>query len=173
LGWGVTRAIHLLVERVFAPVAATCLAALMALTFIEVVWRYFLNSPLTGVEEIKSFLLGFTIFAALPLVTYRQRHIAVRSLAALLRGAARIAQQGLVLAGTTAGFAFVTYVLIDQARALAEDGTLTSYLDLEMAPFVYCFAAFTAVAALVALSAFARFCAGGHRDADAQAAGPE
>jgi len=165
------KALDVLCGRVFAPVAALCLFAMMALTIVEVVSRYFLNAPITGVEEVKAFLLGFTIFTALPLVTRARRHIAVRSLAELLRGRALAAQRLVVAAGTTAGLGFVTYLLADQAVSLAEAGTLTSFLDLEIAPAVYLFAAFAAVAALVAFEQL--YVRSGSVRTRAEPAGPE
>lgn len=139
-----------LVETVLAAIAAVSLFTMMALTFVEVVARYFLGAPLAGAEEVKAFLLGITIFSALPLVTWQQRHIAVRSLAGLLRGRARAAQRLVVLSGAVAGFSFVAYLLADQTRAMAEDGTLSTYLNLPEAPVVAVFAALATVAALVA-----------------------
>lgn len=164
------KTLDILCGRILAPVAALCLFVMMALTIVEVVSRYFLNAPITGVEEVKAFLLGFTIFTALPLVTRAQRHIAVRSLAELLRGRALAAQRLLVAGGTTAGLGFVTFLLADQAWSLAEAGTLTSFLDLKIAPAVYLFAAFAAVAALVALAQL-HLRSGGAR-APAEPAGP-
>ena len=149
------RALGFLCERVFAPVAAVCLFLMMALTIIEVVSRYFLNAPITGVEEVKAFLLGFTIFTALPLVTRQRRHIAVRSLAELLRGRARAIQRLTVSVGTIIGLGFVAYLLLDQAGSLGAAGTLTNFLDLEIAPAVYVFAVFAGFAALVALEQLA------------------
>ena len=67
--------------RLLGPIAAICLFGMMALTFINVVARYFFNRPIAGGEEIQAFLLGFIIFGGIPLVTYHQRHIAVRSFA--------------------------------------------------------------------------------------------
>lgn len=139
------------IERLLAPVAATCIFLMMALTFVEVVWRYFLGSPITGGEEIKAFLLGFTIFTALPLVTLRQRHIAVRSLAGLLRGRVAAVQRVAVLIGAVVGFACIGLLLLDQALSMSEEGTLTNYLDLPEAPAVYLLAALAGLAALMAL----------------------
>lgn len=138
-------------ERGLAPVAAVCLFAMMALTFIEVVWRYFLNTPVTGGEEIQSFLLGFTVFAALPLVTGRERHIAVRALASLLKGRAALVQRALVHAGTALGLAFLGFLLFDQAQSLREGGTLTNFLDLPVAPAAYVFAVLAGIAAVMAI----------------------
>jgi TRAP-type transport system small permease protein len=162
--------IRFLVDRVLAAVAAASLFLMMALTFVEVVARYFLGTPLSGAEEIKSFLLGITIFSALPLVTWQQRHIAVRSLAALLKGRALSVQRVVVLAGAVAGLSFISYLLADQTRAMAADGTLTAYLDLPEAPIVAVFAALAAFAAFLAATLLfgGGGAAGGH-----EAAGPE
>lgn len=143
-------------RRFFAPVAGFCLFLMMVLTFAEVVGRYFLATPVTGGEEIKAFLLGFTVFTALPLVTAAERHIAVRSLANLLKGRAAAAQRVVVRVGTAAGFAFIAVLLFLQAQSLAEDGTLSNYLDMPLAPPVYVFAALAAGAALVALALLAK-----------------
>jgi len=164
-----------LTERVLAPVAALCLFLMMALTFIEVIARYFLAMPLTGVEEIKSFLLGFTVFTALPLVTRLQRHIAVRALATFLRGRARFVQRALVLTGTTLGLGFLGALLWDQAGSLARDDQLTNFLDLPVAPPIYVFAVLAAVAALVALERLMVLVRTGdvEDDPSSEAAGPE
>ena len=168
-----TRAVTVLVETVLAAIAALSLFAMMALTFIEVVARYFLDAPLAGAEEVKAFLLGITIFAALPIVTWQQRHIAVRSLAALLRGRARAVQRLVVLAGAVAGFSFVAYLLADQTRAMAADGTLTTYLDLPEAPVVAVFAALASLAALVAAVLLLQGGETGAPDVGPHGAGPE
>jgi len=122
----------------------------MALTFIGVVARYFFNSPIAGGEEIQSFLLGFIIFGGIPLVTYHQRHIAVRSFAALLKGRALFVQRVFVLALTGFGFAFMGYILLLQALQLQEEGTLSTFLNIPEAPFTYIFAGLMAAAAIVA-----------------------
>jgi len=138
--------------RLFGPIAATCLFAMMALTAVGVVARYFFNRPIAGAEEIQAFLLGFIIFAGIPLVTYHQRHIAVRAFAALLKGRALFAQRIFVLALTAFGFAFMAYIILLQAIELQEEGTLSTYLDVPEAPLTYAYAALMAVAALVAFA---------------------
>jgi TRAP-type transport system small permease protein len=145
-----------LLRRLCAPVAALALFLMMALTIAEVVGRYFLALPVTGAEEVKAFLLGFTVFTALPLVTAAERHIAVRSLANLLKGGAASVQRIVVRAGTAFGLAFIAALLYGQARALAAEGTLTDFLDLPLAPAIYVFAALAAAAALAALALLAK-----------------
>ncbi|HVA11722.1 MAG TPA: TRAP transporter small permease [Stellaceae bacterium] len=161
--------------RLFGPIAAACLFGMMALTFASVVARYFLDMPIPGDGEMQSFLLGFIIFSALPLVTYMQRHIAVRSFAALLKGRALFVQRAFVLAATGIGLGFIGYLILLQAIELQEEGALSTYLNIPEAPFTYIFAALSGVAALVA---FARLylLLSGHDDVeppDAETAGPE
>lgn len=136
--------------RLLGPIAAVCLFGMMALTFIGVVARYFFNRPIAGGEELQSFLLGFIIFGGIPLVTYHQRHIAVRAFAAMLKGRALFVQHAFVLALTGFGFAFIGYLLFLQGEQLAEEGTLSTFLQVPEAPFAFIFAALMEVAALVA-----------------------
>ncbi|HWE73885.1 MAG TPA: TRAP transporter small permease [Stellaceae bacterium] len=138
--------------RLLGPLAAVCLFSMMALTFVGVVARYFFNAPIAGVEEIQAFLLGFIIFSGVPLVTYHQRHIAVRAFAAMLKGRALFAQRVFVLAMTGFGFAFMGYLLYLQGDQLQEEGTLSTFLQIPEAPFAFIFAALMEVAAIVAFA---------------------
>ena len=136
--------------RLFGPIAALCLFCMMALTFSSVVARYFLNTPIAGNEEVQSFLLGFIIFTALPIVTFLQKHIAVRAFASMLRGRALFVQRAFVLLMTGLGLGFMGYLVLLQAILLEEEGTLSTYLDIPEAPVTYIFAALAGIAALVA-----------------------
>ena len=69
------------------------------MTCIDVVGRYFLNSPLDGATELTQLMMGLIVFAILPTVCYREEHVSVDLLDLLLhlalamraeRGAARI-----------------------------------------------------------------------------------
>lgn len=162
--------------RLFGPIAGLCLFGMMALTFVAVIARYFLNAPIPGDSEMQAFLLGFIIFAALPIVTDMQRHIAVRSFAALLTGRALFVQRAFVLAMTGLGLGFMGYLILLQAFQLQEEGTLSTYLDIPEAPFTYVFAALSGIAALVAFVRLYLLLSG--RDAldqpgDIDAVGPE
>jgi TRAP-type transport system small permease protein len=146
--------------RLLGPIAAVCLFGMMALTFIGVVARYFFNSPIAGSEEIQAFLLGFIVFSGIPLVTYHQRHIAVRAFASMLKGRALFVQRAFVLALTGFGFAFIAYILFLQGEQLGEEGTLSTFLQIPEAPFAYIFAALMMAAAIVAFVLLAAFLRG-------------
>lgn len=75
-----------LVEPVLGVVAAVILFALMLLTCVDVVGRYFLSMPIYGGFELTETMLACLIFAGLPLVTLRQEHVTVDVLDALTPG---------------------------------------------------------------------------------------
>jgi TRAP-type C4-dicarboxylate transport system permease small subunit len=66
-----------LVVPVLGIIAAVVLFCLMALTCVDVVARYFFNSPVYGGFEITEMLLAVLIFSGLPLVTLRNEHVTV------------------------------------------------------------------------------------------------
>jgi TRAP-type transport system small permease protein len=146
--------------RLLGPIAAVCLFGMMSLTFVGVVARYFFNAPIAGNEEVQSFMLGFIIFSGVPLVTYHQRHIAVRSFAALLKGRALFTQRVFVLGLTGFGFGFMGYILFLQAIELQEEGSLSTFLNIPEAPFTYIYATLMTSAAVVAFALLVAFLRG-------------
>lgn len=68
-------------DRVVTPVlgtlAAVVLFAMMMLTCIDVIGRYFLSRPIFGGFELTEIMLAAMIFLGLPLVTLRNEHITV------------------------------------------------------------------------------------------------
>ena len=55
--------------------AAFALSLLILVTIVDVVGRYFLNSPLSGAFEYVRVLMAIVTFAALPLVSARNEHL--------------------------------------------------------------------------------------------------
>lgn len=58
-------------------VASVTLFLLMAITCVDVVGRYFFNSPLTGSTELTEFAMAILIFTTLPVVSWRNQHVVV------------------------------------------------------------------------------------------------
>lgn len=58
-------------------VASITLFSLMAITCVDVIGRYFFNSPLTGSTELTEFAMAILIFTTLPVVTWREEHVVV------------------------------------------------------------------------------------------------
>lgn len=68
-------------DRVIGPllgaIAGILLFCLMTLTCVDVIGRYFFNTPVTGGFELTEMMLAALIFFGLPLVTIRNEHIMV------------------------------------------------------------------------------------------------
>ncbi|MGZ0247129.1 MAG: TRAP transporter small permease, partial [Alphaproteobacteria bacterium] len=63
--------------RILTAMAALFMLGIAAVTVVDVTGRYAFNSPIPGGVEVIEFLLGLTIFSALPLVTVKRSHITV------------------------------------------------------------------------------------------------
>jgi TRAP-type C4-dicarboxylate transport system, small permease component len=70
------------ISGLFRYVTAILLFALMALTCVDVIGRYFFNHPVFGGLELTEILLAGLIFSALPLVTMRSEHVVIDLFAA-------------------------------------------------------------------------------------------
>lgn len=58
-------------------ISGATLLAMMLITCIDVIGRYFLNKPLFGSTEISEVLLGVMIFTALPVISWRNEQVVV------------------------------------------------------------------------------------------------
>jgi TRAP-type C4-dicarboxylate transport system permease small subunit len=57
--------------------AGLVLSAMVLLNCIDVIGRDLFNSPVTGTTELTRLMIPFIVFAALPIVSYREEHISV------------------------------------------------------------------------------------------------
>jgi len=73
----VARAVLPRILSVLENISAILLFLMMALTFVDVIGRYFFTAPIFGAAEMIQFLLAMTIFGGLSLVNARDSHITV------------------------------------------------------------------------------------------------
>lgn len=135
--------------RILTVTSALFLFLMMALTFADVIGRYFLNAPITGAAEFIAFFLGLTVFTAFPLVTRDRTHITVGILERYFKGPVRYVQRLVVMIGTLGVAGFIAWLMYDQAETMREGNFLTEYLDLPKAPMVYVLSALAAVATII------------------------
>lgn len=143
-------------DFVLASVAGSLLFAMMTLTFVDVVLRYFFNSPIKGGFEVTEMMMAVLIFAGLPLVSRKNEHVTIDAFDRFFpAGVRRVLHViiHLVCAMTLVGMAWLLY---RKAGNFAEIGDITQTLKFPIAPFVYLMAALTLVTAAVHVaSAFA------------------
>jgi TRAP-type C4-dicarboxylate transport system permease small subunit len=72
------------VNRSLSLAAGGMVGILMFLVFFDVVGRYLFSKPIFGAYELIEVLMGWIIFAGLPLVSRAQQHISVDFVSALL-----------------------------------------------------------------------------------------
>ncbi|WP_282153354.1 TRAP transporter small permease [Ruegeria atlantica] len=126
---------------ILAVCAAIGIFALMALVFVSVFFRYVLNQPIIGTEDLMSLMLGMTIFTAFPTVTLSRGHIAVDLLTGPFKKVPTIDRIRLIAidVGVITMIGFMAMRLWDQAVRYLKRGTTSNALDLPLYPFVYAF----------------------------------
>ena len=129
--------------------AAALMLALMLVTCVDVIGRYFLNKPLWGGFELTELLLAALIFAGLPLVTLRGEHVMVDLLDPVTPDWLFRIQHALASLIGTACTGYLAWCLWLRAIALDRAGETTSQLQFKIAWLAY------AMALLMALTAAA------------------
>ncbi|PML81872.1 TRAP transporter small permease [Enterovibrio norvegicus] len=64
-------------RHALAAITALSLFAMLLVTVIDVVGRYFFSVPLAGSVEMVEILLALVVFSAFPLITWSEEHICV------------------------------------------------------------------------------------------------
>ena len=139
-----------LLERSLGVGAALILFALVLITCVDVVGRYFFDAPLTGAFELTEVLLAALVFAALPLTTERREHVEVDLITGFIGPRAQqllAAFAGLFSAALLATFA---WRLATHAMRSASDGAVTNALEIPLAPFGFLAAFSCLVSAFIA-----------------------
>jgi TRAP-type C4-dicarboxylate transport system permease small subunit len=141
----------LLLDRSLGLLAALFLLAMVAVTCVDVVGRYWFDAPLNGAFELNEILLAALVFAALPLATDRREHVDVDLIAGWLKpGHARLTG---VLASIFSGALLLTLAwrLWLHAGRLSEDAATTNALEIPLAPIAWGAAISCALSAGIAL----------------------
>ena len=116
-------------------IGAAVLTAMMALTGIDVIGRYFLSSPVPGSFEITELLMAVMISLGLGYCTFERGHVSVDLLTL------KLPRRGQAIAGFIAVIAFlVLYLLITwqtvcRVQSFIDKKTITNVLYIPYFPF--------------------------------------
>lgn len=124
-------------SRTLGYMAILLLIALTLLTSVDVVARYWFNSPIRGAFEMTQLLLAALIFVAFPLTTAMREHIEVDLIANFMGG--MIDRIFTFLAGLLSATILLAlgWRLFHHATKLAADGAVTDSLQLPLQPIGY------------------------------------
>ena len=119
-----------------ANIAAVVLLLLVALTCIDVIGRYFFNSPLVGAVELVQICMGAITFFSFPLMFLRHDHIIVDLIPHFRRGYLGWVISILFLAVTCFVAVKLGLRVFDYALRAFEDSDVTEYLTIPRYPIV-------------------------------------
>ncbi len=114
--------------------AILLLIGLTLLTSVDVVARYWFNSPVNGAFELTQLMLAALIFVALPLTTAARQHIEVDLLANMLGKWADKATALFAGVASMLVLLALSWRLAHHTLKLAEDGAVTNSLELPLFP---------------------------------------
>jgi len=143
-----------ILDRSFGTVAALVLGSLMALTFCDVVSRYFFNSPITGAFELVELLMGALIFTALPVVTARDLHVTIDLLDSFVPPRLARLRDALVDMISVAVLAAISWRLWGLGQSKLDYGDTTAFLNIPLYPVAFGMSVLTGFTALCAAVLF-------------------
>lgn len=132
--------------------AALLLVAMVSLTTVDVVGRYFLSRPLPGAFELTELAMGAMVFSSLPLVTLSRQQVSVDLLESLVPRAWRRAQSMLLDLVGALCVAVIAWQLWLKAGHMADAGETTATLQVVVYPLVYYMAGLATVTVALMLA---------------------
>ena len=127
------------------------LFALMGMTCIDVIGRYFFNSPLDGATELTQLMMGLIVFAILPTVCYREEHVSVDLLDLWMPDNWINIRQIILNLLMAIMLIFVAWRVWISANFMVDYGDATEFLAIPYAPITYFIAGMSAVASIAFL----------------------
>ena len=130
---GVIKTMERLAEsasRFVSGLAALILFALVILTCVDVIGRYFFSMPVVGAVELVRIFMAGVIFFSLPAMFFRNDHVCVDLIAILMRGRLGWIISILMLIVSIYVAWRVGDRVFDYAVRAHEDGDKTEYLDI-------------------------------------------
>lgn len=126
----------LILKRILQVLEILCcvvLAAMMLLTFVDVVGRYLFGAPVFGASEMISTMLALTIFLGLGMANARDRHIVVELFDQNFRRLAPRFYDVVVQGFSIITMGFLAVVMVQLARDAAHVNSTTIVLEWPLA----------------------------------------
>jgi TRAP-type transport system small permease protein len=139
------------VEALLGVAASAILFAMMLLTTVDVVARYFFKRPLRGAFEVTELMLVVLIFAGLPLVSFTDEHAVMDFIDRLLSPRAQQALRRAVQIASAAVMFLLTWLIWLKADRIWAYRDATDVLRILYGPFVYFMAGTLALAGVIHL----------------------
>ena len=139
------------VEALLGVAASTILFAMMLLTTVDVVARYFFKRPLRGAFEVTELMLVVLIFAGLPLVSFTNEHAVMDFIDRVLGRRSMRALEAAVQVVSAALMLLLAWLMWSKADRIWAYRDATDVLRILYGPFVYFMAGTLALAGVIHL----------------------
>ncbi len=117
--------------------SAVLLFCMMALTFVDVIGRYFFNAPIPGGFEITELLLATLIFCGLPLVSIYGEHVTVDLFDHFIPSSVRHIREAIISVISGIILFVLSFTVWEKAVEAQGYGDVTAMLQIPIAPMVY------------------------------------
>lgn len=121
----------------FVVVGALGILALLALTVVGVIWRYALNDPIFGLQDLSALTSSVVVASAVAYGAVSNSHITVNVMPAHFGRRVRRVTDVIVRAAGAAMLATAAYALIKKGSCGLACGNITSNLNILHGPFYY------------------------------------
>lgn len=139
----------------FELIAASALFALMILTVMDVIGRYFLSKPVLGATELTEIGLAIVIFSVMPVVTWRGVHIVVDLIDIFVSNTILRIFTAISSIIITTSLLFVSHRIWELGVRMLRRGITTDFLFIEsgyVLQFIAVFSWLTGISALIYLA---------------------
>lgn len=140
-----------ILAKLLEYISALLLFAMMALTFVDVIARYFFNRSITGGFEITEIMLATLIFCGLPLITLRDGQITVDLLEGFLPDGFRALRDRIVFFTAGIILAYLGWQLWRKAGTFVEFNDQTAVLLIPLAPVCFAMSILTFISAAISM----------------------
>lgn len=117
-------------------IAGSALMLMMLITCIDVIGRYLFNKPLVGGVELIEVLLGLMIFAALPVISWRNEQVVVDILDPFVPPLINLIRNILFNVVTSMALIVIGQRIWDLGTRASSHGEVTEYLHLPVGMIV-------------------------------------
>jgi TRAP-type C4-dicarboxylate transport system permease small subunit len=140
--------------------AGLVLFAMMAMTCVDVIGRYFFNSPLSITTDYTRLAMALIVFTVFPAICWFEEHICVDILDAVFPKRLVNLRQIIFNLFVAVAFGFIAGRVWFIAERSARKGDLTEFSSVPVAPFYYYISILLGLAALALLLNAVRYARG-------------
>lgn len=124
------------IAGLFAIIGSVAVCALMGITVVAVTWRYGLNNPIFGIEDLSIITLSVMVAAAIAYGARKDSHVSVNVISYFFGPSVTRYTDMIMRILVIAIIALAAWALFDKACGF-EKACITSNFSIEFIPFYY------------------------------------